>query len=160
MPKTAKKKISNLVSKIRSKLKRKRNRKVAPRRTRTPRRTTTERMFGISQSRLMGPNTPGSVKTPSPETRKSPNSVTPNLVPLSQRSPGVKSLKTPVQQSASPLSIRFTNSGPGGMGPNLKDIRDCHLINNEQKCSSNEKCKWNQEEQKCHLKPIPFNLTN
>lgn len=158
MPKTAKKKISNLVSKIRSKLKRKR--KVAPRRTRTPRRRT-ETFFGMPFNRLMGPNTPGSVKTPSPKTRKSPNSVTPNLVPLSQRSPGVKkSLKTPVQQSASPLSIRFTNSGPGGMGPNLKDIRDCHLINNEQECSSNEKCKWNQEEQKCHLKPIPFNLNN
>jgi hypothetical protein len=153
MPKTNTKK-----KKINKNKRRTKRRKQLKKKQRQRRRT--EKMFGISQIRLMRPNTPESVKTPSPKTRKSPNSVTPNLVPLSQRSPRVSSLKTPVPQSASPLSIIFTNSGPGGMGPNLKDIRDCYLINNEQECGSNEKCKWNQKEQKCHLKPIPFNLTN
>ena len=115
----------------------------------------TETVFGMSFNRLMGPTTPGSVKTPSPTTITTPNSTTPNLVPLSQRSPRVNSLKTPFPQSASPFNVRKSPTGPGGLGPYLEYIRDrdCYFINNEQECGSNKKCKWNQKENKCHLKP-------
>jgi len=151
MPKTNTKKRKNRTNKRRA------ERRTLLKKKRKQRRRT-EIVFGINFNNLMEPTTPRSLKTPSPKTIKSPTSVTPNLVPLSQRSPRVNSLKTPVPQSASPLNVRYTNSGPGFMGPNLKDIRDCYLIDSEQECGSNKKCLWDQKEQKCHLKPIPFNI--
>lgn len=155
MPKTNTKK-----RKIRTNKRRTRRRKLLKEKQRQRRRIET--VFGMPFNKLMGPTTPKSVRTPSPspKTIKSLNSVTPNLVPLSQRSPHVQSLKTPFPQSASPLNVRYTKSGPGFMAPNLKDIRDCSLINIEEVCNSTEDCKWDHERKQCDLKPIPFNINN
>jgi hypothetical protein len=175
MAQYTKKKISSfgrkLSEKIRSKLKTRRRTSSTKKRTSSPKRknssssrTTTPKsnriknMFGRSKSNLMGPPTPGSTTTTTPQLKPitTPNSTTPGLVLLSQRSPRVQSLETPFPQTSNPENVRITPTGPGGMGPNI----NCFKNKTEEDCNSIEDCKWDQERKLCNLKPPELNLNS